>query len=325
MRKDMEISVILPCYNSENTIIRALDSLKMQSYQGFEVIVVNDGSTDHTDSVILDYLKRNKSENMKVHYRKQVNGGVSAARNLGLTCAKGNYITFLDSDDAYEPKFLECLFLGMKRYQTDTAFCSWRRADEKKGMNKECEEVMPIGRVMDIYMRKTKKTGFWGFMYRKEIIDTYRLEFPTGVTYGEDNEFLWKYLVHCNNAVYEPVAQYIYIENQQSVTHTMTWEYADALETLERIEAYMKENQNEFVTVFEPYMHARTRMSIAKNLARQGEYQIYAGFCEKYDVKKYVRSLLLDKNGLLALCASCMWVSIHLYYIVVYVWYKLKK
>lgn len=100
MEENSLISVIIPMYNSASTIVRALDSVKNQSYRGdYEVLVVNDGSVDESQSIVENYIANNKDENFKITLLNQNNSGVSKARNTGLQFAKGNFIAFLDSDD----------------------------------------------------------------------------------------------------------------------------------------------------------------------------------------------------------------------------------
>ncbi|GGW57097.1 glycosyltransferase involved in cell wall biosynthesis [Winogradskyella epiphytica] len=93
------ISVIIPVYNSENTIEKVLKSVVNQTYQNFEIIVVNDGSTDGSEKIIKEFFKLNSEINIRYYYQK--NKGVSAARNFGLRNAEGAYIMFLDSDDLW--------------------------------------------------------------------------------------------------------------------------------------------------------------------------------------------------------------------------------
>lgn len=102
----MKISVVVPMYNSEKTIIRALNSIKNQSYKGsYQIIVVNDGSKDDSYAMVNDYLFKNPELNIKLI--DQVNGGVSKARNVGLKLSDGDFIAFLDSDDEWLPDKIE--------------------------------------------------------------------------------------------------------------------------------------------------------------------------------------------------------------------------
>lgn len=100
-----KISVIIPVYNAESTIKTALESVKNQTYGAFEIININDGSTDGSESVILNYIKENPSLN--IIYLKQKNGGVSSARNAGLKVASGEFIALLDADDKWLPQKTE--------------------------------------------------------------------------------------------------------------------------------------------------------------------------------------------------------------------------
>lgn len=97
------ISVIIPTYNRKEALIKAVDSVLSQTYTNFELIIVDDGSTDDTSLMFKD----NDNENGKIKYIYQENGGVSKARNIGIKFAKGEFISFLDSDDEWFPKKLE--------------------------------------------------------------------------------------------------------------------------------------------------------------------------------------------------------------------------
>lgn len=94
------VSVIIPMYNSEKTIKRTLNSVINQSYKNFEVIIVNDGSTDNSPDIVEQFIKSNSSYDITLV--NQNNQGVSVARNNGIKLAKGQYIAFLDSDDYWE-------------------------------------------------------------------------------------------------------------------------------------------------------------------------------------------------------------------------------
>ena len=116
MNKQPLISVIIPTYNRENIITRAIDSVIHQTYKNWELIIVDDGSKDKTEEVIKPYLK-----NHKVSYHYQKNKGVCEARNYGIKKAKGEYIAFLDSDDEFEENKLSVQLCEMKKHNINSS------------------------------------------------------------------------------------------------------------------------------------------------------------------------------------------------------------
>ncbi|WP_326982506.1 glycosyltransferase family 2 protein [Chryseobacterium sp. MYb264] len=101
------VSVIIPIYNAEKTVVNALNSIKAQTIgiENFEIIIINDGSTDTSKIIVENYQKENPKMNIKLV--EQVNGGVSKARNTGLKIAKGDYMALLDADDEWLPEKIE--------------------------------------------------------------------------------------------------------------------------------------------------------------------------------------------------------------------------
>src|SRR5271166_4603387 len=111
MTRGLKVSIIIPCYNREKFIREAIDSALSQHYENAEVIVVNDGSTDNSWDIIESY--GNKLNAISIDNR-----GVSAARNVGISAARGEYVTFLDSDDRLEASCLTCLTRGLSGVNT---------------------------------------------------------------------------------------------------------------------------------------------------------------------------------------------------------------
>lgn len=113
----IKVSVIIPTYNRARYIIEAVDSVLVQTYKDYEIIVVDDGSTDNTKEVLLPYMDR-------ITYIYQSNKGVSAARNAGILAAKGEWIAFLDSDDEWLPNKLEAQLEDLVRYPEAVLSCT---------------------------------------------------------------------------------------------------------------------------------------------------------------------------------------------------------
>lgn len=111
-KQERMISVIIPLYNKAASIATALDSILAQTYQDFEVVVVDDGSTDEGATIVEQYT------NTRIRLIRQANAGVSAARNTGIAEAKGEYVAFLDADDEWMPEFLEKIVELQKEFPT---------------------------------------------------------------------------------------------------------------------------------------------------------------------------------------------------------------
>ena len=120
-----EVSVIIPCHNSENTIQRCIDSLTNQATDiPYELVIINDGSTDNTAEVLNSYADTSKSS---IKIINTINQGAWAARKIGIELSKGSYIAFLDSDDAARPMMIESLYRKIKQTNGDICVGAFRR------------------------------------------------------------------------------------------------------------------------------------------------------------------------------------------------------
>lgn len=112
------ISVVIPLYNKKKYIVNTLQCVINQNYSDYEIIIVNDGSTDGSGEVVEQYIKDNPQSLSTIHIIHKPNGGVSSARNRGIQEAKGEYIAFLDADDLWEPQYLQAAADLIRHYPT---------------------------------------------------------------------------------------------------------------------------------------------------------------------------------------------------------------
>ncbi len=117
--KNPIISVIIPVYNVEKYLRKALESAANQTFNNYEVIIINDGSTDKSLDIVLEFVKKYKN----FYLVNQKNSGLSKARNIGIEISRGEYIAFLDSDDFIEPDYLETLYNACVKDNADIAYC----------------------------------------------------------------------------------------------------------------------------------------------------------------------------------------------------------
>lgn len=137
MKSDTLITIIIPIYNTEKYLKRCIESTLQQTYANLEIILVNDGSTDNSDNICKQYAKVDKR--IKYYYKK--NGGLSDARNFGLSKANGEYIGFIDSDDWIAPDMYEYLYSLIKKNQVEVASIKMMVTDREKMIKKTPEHI----------------------------------------------------------------------------------------------------------------------------------------------------------------------------------------
>lgn len=203
------ISIVIPVYNAEKYLDKCLRSLEKQTFQDFEVLFVNDGSTDGSLRTIENFSKKNP-ERFRV-FNKQ-NGGQSSARNLALPYIQGEYTTFLDSDDYYDNKYLEILYTKAKENHSDMVISGQKKVDEtgKVYMNID----YPVDRYPNTVMRRL---NFAGKIYRTEYMRKHQMKFAEGKTY-EDNPFNLIMIFLARNLVILPYSGYYQVGHPGSTT-----------------------------------------------------------------------------------------------------------
>ncbi len=217
----IQISVIVPVYNVEKYLSRCLDSIYSQTFEDFEVIIVNDGSTDSSLSIAEEYARR-YCEKTKIVTQK--NGGLSAARNTGLKIARGEYIQFVDSDDTINKNMLEAMYGMAQKNNSDLVMCAIHSVDEDgKELKIEKEDVIREGEICSLRDKKELMlclNAVWSKLFRRSIVSENGLAFTEGVWY-EDLRFTRKYLYYAENVVYSDEVLYNYLVRQGSIMNSM--------------------------------------------------------------------------------------------------------
>lgn len=213
------ISVVIPAYNAENTIERCVRSVLNQSYENLEVIVVNDGSFDSTETI----CEKMASCDSRLKVITIKNGGVSRARNVGIDNATGAFITFVDSDDYIDSEMYNTL-IDMFDDEIDIVHCSYKNVDE-------------LGNVLSVVGAKDKTIkmnhdtglecllagkyfagGLWNKIYRTKLFNNVRLK--ENIKFNEDVLANYYLFDNANNTVYSDEPFYNYVACDNSSTHS---------------------------------------------------------------------------------------------------------
>lgn len=213
-QESLEVSVIVPAYNIAEYLSTCLDSILAQDFESFEIIIVDDGSTDQTSEIANEYEK--KFDKISVIHQK--NAGLSAARNAGVKKAKGNYLAFIDGDDLIAKSFLSALYNAIKSTSSELAVCeliefSTQTPDEKaisKPVAKKREEAV-AGLLVG---QENRDIIVCNKLFKKELFKN--IKFPVGELH-EDNLTTYKLFAETNSVAYIKDRLYYYRKRPGSI------------------------------------------------------------------------------------------------------------
>ncbi len=256
-----KISVIVSVYNIENYIEKCLTSIQEQTYENFEVLIIDDGSKDQSPSKIKPFL----NDRRFLYFRKK-NGGLSDARNYGMKKASGKYLVFVDGDDFLFPTYLEKLYQTIIEESVSVCVCEFvRDYPDKVKYNAISAQDVTLFRY----------PAAWNKMYEKALLDQNKIFFPVGKFY-EDLEFTSKVLMISNFAIiHEPL--YHYFQNGNSIMHTYDERIFHIYDVLDHLVSFAKERDVyeqkkpylEFAFIYHILIGTMYRASFLKNFRVQ--------------------------------------------------------
>lgn len=211
------ISVIIPVYNVEDYLDRCIKSILSQTFRNFEIIIIDDGSPDKCPEICEKWAV--KDERIVVIHQK--NQGLSAARNLGIRNAKGEFLTFVDSDDWISENMLEVLLDLVRKYDADISICNFVKTDKKKEIvvrDEVIEKVYSRDDFMNIILKVHSNRTIhyaWGKLYKRKVIDD--THYPVGML-NEDVEGMFKAVIRSERIAETTSVGYFYYENNDSIT-----------------------------------------------------------------------------------------------------------
>lgn len=217
--KNVLISVVVPVYNAEVYLDRCINSIVSQSYRNLEILLVNDGSTDHSLDICHNW--REKDRRIKVFSTK--NQGASSARNVGLCNMSGQYVGFVDSDDEIKADMYEKLLRTMHDVCAEVGICTDSFVEEDGSIisqTKVNEKTIYDQDILRSFLNLCIPGGVCNKLFLSNIIKQNNLKFDEDIVHNEDFLFVAKYCAyaHCCCLINEPF--YLYYNHDDSVTHS---------------------------------------------------------------------------------------------------------
>ena len=231
------ISVIVSIYNMEKYLRQCLDSLVCQTYPDFELLLINDGSTDRSGRICDEYEKKDS----RIHVFHKENGGLSSARNYGIDHAAGDYIIFPDPDDWVEITYLERLLEIREENDADLSICGrYRFADDRREVvydMKAQAAVLSTEEALKWLMHPYKFCGFsWNKLYDLRVIREQGFRFDEELGMVQDLHFAFRYILQCQRIAYDPQPLYHYrAGGATSKESRLTARKMSALKTYQKI------------------------------------------------------------------------------------------
>ena len=235
--RETQVSIIVPVYNVEPYLRQCLDSVLGQTFKNFEVLLVNDGSSDSSGDICREYVEKDS----RFHYFEKENGGLSDARNYGIERAQGEYLTFIDSDDFVNEKHLENLFLasrltnaditigGFSRFENGTfwLYQDYFSSDSLVSFT-SAQAIQHLDSMFDVPFLNFSTA--WGKLFKRELFN--ELRFPYG-KYAEDQFIIWKLYLKARSIYTFNVDSYVYRINKNGLSSVFSLKHLDYIEALE--------------------------------------------------------------------------------------------
>ena len=217
--KSIKVSLIMPVYNSEKYLKNTLDSIVNQTFEEFELIAIDDGSNDNSLNILNEYKKKDS----RIRVIKQENSGVSKTRNKGILLAEGEYIGFIDADDLLEKDFLKVLYTLAYDNNADISMTGYsifyKNSDLNVNKYTNLElDFKDISTRFESMLECGLGVNIWTKLYRKSMIENYKINFMENLNYDEDMFFSWKCALMSKRICFDNNTRYFYRLSLDSAT-----------------------------------------------------------------------------------------------------------
>lgn len=318
------VSIVIPVYNGAAFIPNIVECLKRQTRKHFEVVFVNDGSTDNSKEVLTSLQETPLPFSLTVIH--QENGGVSAARNTGLSAAKGKYICFIDADDQISNDYLQVLYDAIETTGLRVAVGNITR-DQADLVCKEAPSLQKYSSTEFLreFLYRGIRFSVCACMFDRSCFDD-GLCFPVGFRYSEDVFLLWQLFARESHIVEVQRKIYYYYDNPNSAMNKgIDLKRMDAIRLMQKLEGILAELAPEFSPEFNQYAVARHHWSILWQAAVMlKDYQAFREYSGHFKMKPELKKLLKYPEKRISLSSALYVCSPRIYYHVLRLYVKLR-
>lgn len=282
--ENIKISVIVPIYNTEKFLRKCIESIVNQTLQEIEIILINDGSTDNSHNICLEYAEKYPE---KIRYINNKNIGCSATRNLGIKLAQGEYIAFVDSDDYIEPNMYKEMYDLIIKNNFDLVITGI------KYLKKEIEFRKRIPKLKlnntEILYEKNLLCYVWNKLFKKDLITKNNLFFLKSSHFGEDMIFCFMYCLHIKSIGVINKINYNYILHGNNSVFNIE-KRLDVFKSFQYLYDYLKKKQVSEETYYYFY-------KLFDLYAIAGSYMLLSNskITSKQEFNRY-KKIFLEKN-----------------------------
>ena len=286
MKNDL-ISIIIPVYKVEKYLEKCIESVLKQTYTNLEIFLIDDGSPDNCGKICDEYAKKDS----RIEVIHKANGGLSDARNVGISKAKGRYIGFVDSDDYIKENMYEILLNLIKKYDADVSICNlYDVIDGNEYIrNKEngIREYSRLDILKEVLLDKNIQSYAWNKLYKKELFD--EVKYPIGKKY-EDIGTTFYIFEKCNKIVVTSEPEYYYLKRSDSLVNNVTESTVfDYMELILQRYLYIYDNIKE-LKQYNDYYLVRTLLTANNDIKelKQIEEKTKQKYNELYNISKEI-------------------------------------
>ncbi|WP_194191028.1 glycosyltransferase [Clostridium chrysemydis] len=306
------LSVIIPVYNIENYLEKCIDSVLKQRFKNYEIILVNDGSTDNS----LKICKRYKQRYNNITLIDKKNGGLSDARNAGLKIANGEFVVFIDSDDYIDEFMFEKMINVAQKDNLDLVICDCERVYESKEIDKICKCDLDSSKLYNNeellynYLLQNIRPNAWDKLYRKSLFIENNIEFPKGL-YHEDLLTTFRIIKEVKRAKYIDEPFYKYLCREGSITTNLKLKNLEDMSIIiKRINELFNEMnlQKEYVDAFN-ILNYNVCSYIKNNINDEKKENIIADIKSKFIKNKMVLNKLISNKERIKFILNILGIS----------------